>query len=133
MIKQVLSNIVHEVNKKIPDINNGGCGVFSYMLAKKLESCGYDYEFLLNNVDEHNDHTISCSHVWLGVYIKENQYEEFNCDNFEAEIYRNKDYFKYTLKKSLDKKHKYQWNSDYDRKQNKLLNEIINKHFSALK
>jgi hypothetical protein len=44
-LKIVLETTLNLVTKKVPSLNNGGCGVFALLLGEKLEAMGFLVEY----------------------------------------------------------------------------------------
>lgn len=146
---KAIEQIHDEIYNKIPSINRGGCGIFALYMHKALNNlnisnnieirCGCSCDIdeknrMFDNLDDFEKYELedlSFSHGWISI-----PKFKFKLDGIiTLPISSNKDlvsdgvYNQQQLEKAIELG---QWNSDYRRKYNPLLKDIINNTFKIL-
>ena len=100
--ENTLMNYFNEFNRKYPDIDNGGCGTFSYHVSNLLDSYGIKNEIVYAEEKEVPDGAYRCDVKFEHILIKT---EKFVIDN-NGVYDLNSDYvkrLKYLKKRKLRK------------------------------
>lgn len=129
-IETILTNLVSEAQQKIPELNMGGCAIFTHKVVNKLVKLGYSdlirIRMSFPTFDNENNF-INCSHMWLS--FNGNDYNENR--TLPTHTYRV-DKFQKTLKRSIRVDRSCNWNPRFERDSgSSTIDHLIRKHFNG--
>jgi hypothetical protein len=134
-MKKVLANYVDIASKNVDYVNLGGCGIFAKLFGKKLETMGYEVEYIVlfrdkscvneikgNSVIKHTD-IFSCSFTHVILRINSKYYIDADgvfttLKELNSKDLRNRYPLiinKQLLSKLLDSKYIDNWNNTFTR------------------
>jgi len=114
-----------DLNRRIPNLNSGGCVQFAYFFSKKLKSLNVPHRVYY--LDYYQDELIgdTCEHVV--VYIRNIGY----IDGYKTK--RHVDQFKLTRDDINKTRKSPYWNTLYNKNYNRLISQTINEYFDGYK
>ena len=152
-----LSIIQHEIARTIRCMNNGGCGVFAYLIASRMEEYGLSprirvfsrenpagfgsieelEEELVNNnnnrLKEWNSHNLNFSHVMVqldDMIFDSDHTRQVHCYEQDGWLCSKLVKGSIRIETMAELAHDAGWNMMYDRSQNGLVEKIITECFA---
>ena len=130
-MKDKINKLQKKISKEIDSINNGGCIHFAYYFSKRLRELGIEHSVAFRHTTQF-DLTYArydpSQHV--AIYIEGIGYidGESTVQDFKEDYYIVKVSKSISLKKLNYFRNEYEWNDWYDTKQNRKVEQLINKY-----